>query len=63
MDFFNWLPQDSQKIVSPWIALYLGLATLCTLLTWQYQRYIDRVAKDDSDEIFQDIPRDKSSMV
>ncbi|KAK8078102.1 hypothetical protein PG996_004272 [Apiospora saccharicola] len=49
MTFFNWIPDESTKTVSPWIGLYCGSAVMLTLITWLLSRkYIadgEKVAK------------------
>lgn len=49
MTFFNWIPDESPQVISPWIALYCGSAAILTLLTWWFsRRYItesDKVAR------------------
>ncbi|KAI1258791.1 hypothetical protein F5Y18DRAFT_433922 [Xylariaceae sp. FL1019] len=40
MTFFNWIPQDSNQIVSPWIAIYFALTILATTFTvYQFQSW------------------------
>lgn len=62
MDFFNWMPPDSQNTVSPWLALYLGLASVFTILTWLYQKQIDKAAKKENDQTIKYVQSDKSFM-
>lgn len=38
MTFFNWIPDESHRMVSPWLGLYCGSAVVLTLLTWQFSR-------------------------
>lgn len=33
MTFFNWIPDDSAQVISPWLALYGGLTVLLTTVT------------------------------
>ncbi|KAK8863010.1 hypothetical protein PGQ11_009245 [Apiospora arundinis] len=40
MSFFNWIPDESPQVISPWIGLYCGSAAILTLLTyWRYRQY------------------------
>ncbi|KAK8134610.1 hypothetical protein PG984_006622 [Apiospora sp. TS-2023a] len=41
MTFFNWIPDESPQVVSPWIVLWFGSAALLTSITyWKWKRYI-----------------------
>ncbi|KAK8107220.1 uncharacterized protein PG998_009233 [Apiospora kogelbergensis] len=41
MSFFNWIPDGSPQVISPWIGLYCGSAAMLTLLTlWRWKRYV-----------------------
>ncbi|CAN8103076.1 unnamed protein product [Discula destructiva] len=35
-DFFNWMPSTNSQVVSPWVALYFGLAAIATGFTLLY---------------------------
>ncbi|KAK0719296.1 hypothetical protein B0H67DRAFT_660748 [Lasiosphaeris hirsuta] len=46
MGFFNWSPTDD-RIISPWITLYVGLTiTLTTLTLWQWKRWTTEEEKN-----------------
>ncbi|KAK8025071.1 hypothetical protein PG990_002894 [Apiospora arundinis] len=51
MTFFNWHPDGSPGVISPWIGLYCGLAAMLTLLTYlRWKKYIteqDKIAGED----------------
>jgi len=65
MGFFNWEPGDD-RMISPWIALYLGLTVLLTTLTlWRWKRWtaaeeknglsqLKKVLDSDNDSIWMD---------
>ncbi|KAK5657519.1 hypothetical protein OQA88_3091 [Cercophora sp. LCS_1] len=65
MGFFNWEPGDD-RMISPWITLYLGLTILLTTLTlWRWKRWtaaeeknglsqLRRVLDSDNDSIWMD---------
>ncbi|KAI1263404.1 hypothetical protein F5Y18DRAFT_438105 [Xylariaceae sp. FL1019] len=59
MTFFNWIPQDSNQIVSPWIAMYFGLTFLATgTIVWQFQSWAKSQKKSVVEKIFEpSIPR------
>ncbi|KAK6844527.1 hypothetical protein PG995_014637 [Apiospora arundinis] len=48
MTFFNWTPDESSQVISPWIGLYCGSAAMLTLLTYlRWRKYIaaqDKIA-------------------
>lgn len=45
MTFFNWIPSDSTRVISPWIVLFFGTTiTVTALLYWHSQK---RKEKDD----------------
>jgi hypothetical protein len=40
MSFFQWIPNDSNQTVSPWIAVYFGLTTLVTVsIYWLWRKW------------------------
>ncbi|KAI8951592.1 hypothetical protein F4801DRAFT_285963 [Xylaria longipes] len=40
MGFFNWIPHESNQIVSPWVGLYFGVTILTTIATlWSFQKW------------------------
>ncbi|KAI0146357.1 hypothetical protein GGR57DRAFT_478949 [Xylariaceae sp. FL1272] len=47
MTFFNWIPHDSNQIVSPWIAMYFVLTVLST--TFTVYRFQSWAAKRDAE--------------
>ncbi|KAI1333035.1 hypothetical protein F5Y16DRAFT_354628 [Xylariaceae sp. FL0255] len=52
MTFFNWIPQNSNQVVSPWLAMYLGFTVVSTGATvWRFQTW----AKKRDDEAEQNI--------
>ncbi|KAK4446273.1 hypothetical protein QBC34DRAFT_441004 [Podospora aff. communis PSN243] len=65
MGFFNWEPGDD-RMISPWIGLYLGLTILLTTLTlWRWKRWtaaeeknglsqLKKVLESDNDSIWLD---------
>jgi len=65
MGFFNWEPGDD-RMISPWITLYLGLTVLLTTLTlWRWKRWtaaeeknglsqLKKVLDSDNDSIWMD---------
>lgn len=65
MGFFNWSPTDD-RMISPWITLYLGLtAALTTLTLWRWKRWtaeedkntqlqLKRVLDSDNDSVWMD---------
>ncbi|KAI1147640.1 hypothetical protein F4825DRAFT_436690 [Nemania diffusa] len=43
MTFFNWTPQGSNQIVSPWVVIYFGFATISTAGTiWRFRTWAKR---------------------
>ncbi|KAF3766481.1 hypothetical protein M406DRAFT_356355 [Cryphonectria parasitica EP155] len=63
MSFFNWIPSNSQIIVSPWIALYAGLAALFTIFTWVYSKRMDIVAEIENEKTLRDVDSDGGEIV
>lgn len=40
MTFFNWTPQDSNQLVSPWVAVYFGFTAISTAGTvWRFHAW------------------------
>ncbi|KAI1124968.1 hypothetical protein F5Y10DRAFT_248218 [Nemania abortiva] len=38
MTFFNWIPQDSNQVISPWIAIYFGFVVASTAgIIWGFR--------------------------
>jgi hypothetical protein len=41
MTFFNWIPNDSDQMVSPWFAIYCGATVIITGFTYfAWRRYV-----------------------
>jgi hypothetical protein len=38
MSFFNWIPSESDAVISPWIAVYCGLTLIFTGGTYWWWR-------------------------
>ena len=48
MSFFNWIPPDSSRTVSPWIGLYFGATVIITgLLHWLSKRIQKNIATEE----------------
>lgn len=56
MSFFQWIPDNSAEVVSPWIAVYFGLTIIITAATiWKWKTW---TAKDFQDiDISQDVEK------
>ncbi|KAH8647909.1 hypothetical protein BX600DRAFT_530946 [Xylariales sp. PMI_506] len=40
MQVFNWMPPDSDYIVSPWFGLYVGVSLILTIVTvWRWRKW------------------------
>ncbi|KXH43892.1 hypothetical protein CSAL01_01808 [Colletotrichum salicis] len=64
MSFFNWTPPDGDQIISPWIALYCGLATVITLVTvWSMRKWMDAEEKKAKKQMIEDFNSDSDSIV
>lgn len=64
MTFFDWTPEQSSGIVSPWLGLYWGLAAALTLLTWLFSRiYIAKGDKAAEVEFREQLQKDDDSIV
>ncbi|KAI0162276.1 hypothetical protein GGR57DRAFT_517627 [Xylariaceae sp. FL1272] len=54
MTFFNWIPQDSDQLISPWIAMYFGLTFLATgTIVWQFQSWAKSQKRSVVQKIFE----------
>ncbi|KAI0193110.1 hypothetical protein F4808DRAFT_453344 [Astrocystis sublimbata] len=43
MTFFNWIPDNSDQVVSPWVAIYFGFTALSTAATvWRFHAWAKR---------------------
>ncbi|KAK8093717.1 hypothetical protein PG997_000402 [Apiospora hydei] len=63
MTFFNWIPDDSPQVVSPWIGLYCGSAAMLTLITyWRWRRYIAEQELISHKDIQEKLKSDDSSI-
>ncbi len=40
MGFFNWIPEESSQMVSPWVAVYFGITIFTTIATvWRFKEW------------------------
>lgn len=46
MSFFRWLPDDSPRMVSPYISVYFGLTVVITALTVLFWRWNNKKHDD-----------------
>ncbi|KAI0440023.1 hypothetical protein F4803DRAFT_493850 [Xylaria telfairii] len=45
--FFNWIPNDSHQVISPWAALYFGITILTTTATlWHFCQWAKMQDRD-----------------
>ncbi|KAK8101857.1 hypothetical protein PG999_012231 [Apiospora kogelbergensis] len=64
MTFFNWIPDESHRMVSPWLGLYCGSAAVLTLLTWWFSRkYIAKGDEAAKTEFKQQLLRDDDANI
>jgi hypothetical protein len=49
MSFFNWIPKDSNQVVSPWIAIFFVLFIVTTGLTLSFGHFLfkEKIAEED----------------
>lgn len=47
MTFFNWIPEESNEMISPWVAIYFGVTIVSTVATlWRFQEWAKKQEKN-----------------
>ncbi|KAI0458536.1 hypothetical protein F5B21DRAFT_529043 [Xylaria acuta] len=47
MGFFNWIPNESNQIISPWVGLYFGVTILTTVASvWRFREWAKKQDND-----------------
>ncbi|KAI0521587.1 hypothetical protein F5B22DRAFT_544144 [Xylaria bambusicola] len=47
MGFFNWIPDESSQVVSPYIAIWMGITLLSTVVTvWRFKEFAKKYSFD-----------------
>ncbi|KAI0862948.1 hypothetical protein F4860DRAFT_502402 [Xylaria cubensis] len=63
MGFFNWIPNESNQMISPWISLYFGVTIFTTVATiWRFKEWA-RKAEDDAYAVYAQFDNESPSMV
>ncbi|KAI0185953.1 hypothetical protein EV127DRAFT_411708 [Xylaria flabelliformis] len=63
MGFFNWIPNESNQMISPWIGLYFGVTIFTTVATiWRFKEWA-RKAEDDAYAVYAQFDNESPSMV
>jgi hypothetical protein len=63
MGFFNWIPDRSNNVVSPWIAVYGGLTLILTGGTiWRWRKWNADQAKNSEERISKALDGDVDSI-
>ncbi|KAI0544713.1 hypothetical protein F4679DRAFT_514053 [Xylaria curta] len=63
MGFFNWIPNESNQMISPWIGLYFGVTIFTTGATiWRFKEWAKK-AEDDAYAVYAQFDNEPASMV
>jgi len=61
MSFFNWIPENSNQVVSPWIAVYFILFLITTGVTLRFGHIMSKEERVQED-LESGLGSDKSSV-
>ncbi|KAI1755864.1 hypothetical protein F4782DRAFT_487414 [Xylaria castorea] len=63
MGFFNWIPNESNQIISPWVALYFGVTIFTTVATvWRFREWAKK-QDDDALAVYAQLDNEPGSIV
>lgn len=64
MSFFKWVPEESSRMISPWVVLYFGSTILVTgLLFWLSQKWRTKEEADINELVWKELNSENSSLV
>ena len=58
MGFFHWIPDESDQVVSPYIAIWMGITIFSTVATWWRFKEFAKQHKFDATHIYAQLDND-----
>ncbi|KAI0419023.1 hypothetical protein F5X98DRAFT_385230 [Xylaria grammica] len=63
MGFFNWIPDESSQMISPWVVVYFGITIFTTIGTvWRFRKWAERQDRDDTQAVYAQLQNDPGAM-
>ncbi|KAI1344248.1 hypothetical protein F5Y15DRAFT_365948 [Xylariaceae sp. FL0016] len=64
MTFFNWTSDESNQVISPWVAVYFATAIVFTGITvWRFKKWCREADQDAEDYIYKELDSEPGSKV